>query len=78
METITIDRIEGDIAVCEREDMTTFDMPISALPAGTKAGNVLIIADDGTMSIDEEEENRRRDRIFNLYEDIFNKGPKDN
>lgn len=78
METITIDRIEGDIAVCEREDMTTFDILISELPADIKVGNVLIIADDGSMSIDKEEEERRRDRIFNLYKDIFNKGPKGN
>lgn len=78
METITIERIEGDIVVCEREDMTTIDIPISELPADIKVGNVLIIANDGSMSIDKEEEERRRDRIFNLYEEIFYKGPKGN
>lgn len=77
METLTIDRFEGDIAVCEQEDMTTINIPINKLPQGIKVGNVLIVADDGTMSIDQEEENRRRDRINNLYDSIFNKDPKD-
>ncbi len=77
METLTIDRFEGDIAVCEQEDMTTINIPINKLPQGIKVGNVLIVADDGTMSIDQEEENRRRDTINNLYDSIFNKDPKD-
>lgn len=77
MYTLTIDRFEGDIAVCEKEDMTTIDIPISKLPYGIKVGNVLIIAEDGTISIDEEEEKLRRDRIYNLYDDIFNKNQND-
>ena len=76
MKTLTVDRFEGDIAVCEREDMTTIDIPISNLPRGIKVGNVLNLADDGTISIDEEEEKKRRERIYNLYQDIFNKGSK--
>lgn len=78
MDTLTIDRFEGDIAVCEKEDMTTINIPIRKLPSGVKVGNVLVVAQDGTMSIDEEEEKRRRERIYNLYDDIFNKGQKDN
>lgn len=78
MKTLTIDRFEGDIAVCEQEDMTTVDIPISKLPSGVQVGNVLIVTQDGTMLIDEEEEKRRRERIYKLYNDIFNKGQKDN
>lgn len=73
MATITIDRFEDDIAVCEKEDMTTIDIPINKLPQGIKVGSVLAITNDGTMIIDEEEEKHRRDRIYSLYEDILNK-----
>ena len=73
MATITIDRFEDDIAVCEKEDMTTIDIPINKLPQGIKIGSVLAITYDGTMIIDEEEEKHRRDRIYSLYEDILNK-----
>jgi hypothetical protein len=73
METVTIDRIEGDIAVCEKEDLSTVDIPLARLPKGVKPGNVLVFHDDGSFSIDEEEESRRRKRLFELYNTILDR-----
>lgn len=36
-----VDRIEGDIAVLERDDLTFEDVPLSELPAGTRAHDCL-------------------------------------
>lgn len=73
METVTIDRFEGDIAVCEREDCTMIDIPRSKLPKGIRVGNVLIIMDDGTVKINIEEELKRKEKIFKYFNRLFDK-----
>lgn len=40
--TVTVDRIEGDLAVLEVGDRTV-DWPVTALPAGTVEGTVLAV-----------------------------------
>jgi len=73
MERITIDRFEEDIAVCEREDCTFIDIPRSTLPKGVRPGNILIIFDDGKIKIDAEEELRRKEDLFKLFNNLFEK-----
>ena len=68
---ISIDRIVGGIAVCEREDLLTFEVPVSELPNESKEGSVLIIDENGNYVIDNEEENRRRQRILDLQSRLF-------
>ena len=38
---LVVDRIEGELAVCELPDETEQAIPLSALPKGVKAGTVL-------------------------------------
>ncbi|KYC62718.1 DUF3006 domain-containing protein [Heyndrickxia coagulans] len=45
--TYIVDRIEGEFAVCEKEDRTTVDIRLSELPSAVKAGDVLVV-EDGT------------------------------
>jgi len=71
METVTIDRFEGDIAVCEREDCMMVDIPRSALPKGVRVGNILIIFDDGKIKINAEAEIQRKEKLFKLFGDLF-------
>ena len=62
MKQITIDRFDGIYAICEDKDF--FAIETSELPQGAKAGDVLKITDDGALSIDVEETERRRARIL--------------
>ena len=62
MKQITIDRFDGIYAICE--DKAFFAIETSELPQGAKAGDVLKITDDGALSIDVEETERRRARIL--------------
>ena len=64
MKQITIDRFDGIYAICEDTDKAFFAIETSELPQGAKAGDVLKITDDGALSIDVEETERRRARIL--------------
>lgn len=73
MEILTIDRFEGDIAVCEREDCSMTDVPLDRLSKGVRVGNVLVVADDGTIKIDAQEELRRKREVFRVFDSLFKK-----
>lgn len=70
MEYLSVDRIENDTAVCERDDMSVVELALSALPQGTKEGSVLKV-ENGIYSLDENEEKRRRKRILELQNMLF-------
>ena len=67
---ITVDRIEGDFAVCELEDGTFKDIAISELPDGTKQGTVLEIL-NGEYKINLEAQRERAAEILALQDSIF-------
>ena len=62
MKKIVIDRFDGIYAICADKDKNFFPIELVELPQGTKAGDVLVITDDGTLEIDQEETARRRQR----------------
>ena len=71
-EILIVDRIEGDIAVCEnRSNGVMINIQLSKLPAETKEGMVIRYF-DGKYSIDSEEqdniENRIKDKMDDLWE----------
>ena len=67
---VVIDRFEGDYAVCEKEDRTMMDVLRSSIPAQSKEGDVLNM-EDGVITIDTEETDRRRKMIEELTKDIW-------
>ena len=42
MERLSVDRLEGEFAVCEKENGSFVDMPLSGLPGRIRPGNPLI------------------------------------
>lgn len=68
---ISIDRIVNGIAVCEREDLSTFEVPVDELPNEAKEGSVLFVDENGNYVIDDEEMNRRRQHILDLQSRLF-------
>lgn len=70
MEYLSVDRIENSVAVCEKEDMTTVELPLSVLPNGVREGSVLAF-ENGVYTIDKSEEERRKERISKLQNSIF-------
>ena len=70
MEKLIIDRVEGDIAVCELADKTMVDIELIKLPDGVSEGDVIGF-DGETYFVDRDETNNRRQRIQNMMDDLF-------
>ena len=76
MKKLTVDRIEGNFAVCECEDLSHIDIPLSDLSFGVKEGNILIVDDDGNFSLDLSEEEKMRQKIIALQNKLKSKNNK--
>ena len=57
-----VDRIEGDLALCETENEEMVNLPLKDLSEGTKEGSVLIQEGNSWM-LDQDEELARMERI---------------
>ncbi|OIK08184.1 DUF3006 domain-containing protein [Bacillus sp. MUM 13] len=65
-----VDRIEGELAVCEKEDRSTEDIPLKELPAGVQAGDVVIM-ENGKAWIDKSGTKKRKAYIDSLANELF-------
>ena len=72
MEKLCVDRIVGDIAVCEKDDMSTVEIKISDIPFDVYEGSVF--STDGVNYYSEKsEEDERRRRVIELQNKLRNK-----
>ena len=72
MKTVSIDRFEGTLAICEDKDGKFFGIEAAELPEGAKEGTVLCIDDtEGTLSVDQEETERRQKKNAHLQNSLF-------
>lgn len=70
MTKLTVDRIEGEYAVCELEDGSFKDILLSDLPSELKEGSMLVYS-NGTYSIDYAAQEERKAKLFALQNSIF-------
>ena len=70
--SMTVDRIEGDFAVCELENGEIKNIPLENLPFGIKEGNIISKNEKG-LFIDVFEEQERIKRIEEKMKKLFNK-----
>ncbi len=64
-----IDRIEGDLAVCETEDCTIVNIPLSEIGVAVKEGQTLIKNDEGYRT-----EETDSAEVKDLFNKLFKKG----
>ena len=67
---VSIDRFEGEIAVCEQDNGEILNIEKSRLPENAKEGDVLDI-DDDMITIDHDETEQRKEQIKKLVDDLF-------
>ena len=71
--TYAVDRIEGDVAVCEcLETGVLLSVEVSELPQGVKEGDVVVKGVDG-FAFDEEQTEDRRSRLSSRLDRLFRK-----
>ncbi len=64
---ITVDRVDGDVAVCEMEDGTFANLPKKFLPVGSKEGSKIRIELD--LKSEEEDRERIKSKMDKLFKD---------
>ncbi|MBM7651269.1 DUF3006 domain-containing protein [Neobacillus cucumis] len=67
---LIVDRFEGDLAVCEKEDKSMIDIPRKELPKEIQVGDVLVI-EKGQTRVDHGETQNRKQRIDKLAKDLW-------
>lgn len=67
---VTIDRFEGQYAICEKENREMIDIKRSAIPVEAKEGDVLNI-EDNIITVDLEKTSRRKAEIEELTKDLW-------
>lgn len=67
---LIVDRIEGNYAVCEKEDRTMIELRLDLLPYGIKEGTVLNIK-DGKIFIDEVQTLNKKRAAQKLLDNLF-------
>lgn len=73
MKKLIIDRFESNFAICEDDNENFFGIDISEIPENAKEGDVLSIDNDGVITIDIAETQKRRDRIASKMNKLKNK-----
>ena len=66
----SIDRFEGQYAVCEGADGTSRNIEKSKLPKGAKVGDILNI-DGDTITVDIAETEARKKKVAALVDELF-------
>jgi hypothetical protein len=67
---VTIDRFEGNFAVCEKSDRTMINISKDKIPPGSKEGDILVIEEDN-IKIDAGETTKRKKVINDLMNDLW-------
>ncbi|NCC86264.1 MAG: DUF3006 domain-containing protein [Clostridia bacterium] len=73
MQRLSIDRIESNFAVCEKDDGTMLNILLDELPSNVQEGNILLIDDKGKIKLDEQAEKARKSELLNLQNSLFDK-----
>lgn len=63
MKKLIVDRYEGQYTVCEDAEQKYFAIETSEMPEGAVPGAVLVISDDGVISVDLQATEERRKKI---------------
>ena len=70
-EFFVVDRVENNIAVLECPDGKFLNVEVDSLPFKVREGNVLLRKSDGTFTLSNDEEKKRKSQAYSLQEKIF-------
>lgn len=71
MRKLSIDRFEGNYAICEDDERRMFAIELAELPKNAAEGDILAISDDGEITVDAEQTKRRREKIKKLQNSVW-------
>lgn len=68
---LSLDRFEGDCAICEDDTQERHEIHKSKLPTNAKLGDILVLSSEGTLSVDKVETERRKQKIRKLQKNLL-------
>ena len=68
---LSIDRFDGNYAICQADDLKLYAIKKSSLPKAAKPGDILNMLPNGILTLDIEETFRRKKRIKKLQNKLF-------
>ena len=70
MKHFSIDRFDGDLAICVGDDEEIVQIKRNKIPKDAREGDVLKLVDN-IYEIDKEETKNRKEEIYNLQNELF-------
>lgn len=67
---VTVDRVEGEYAICEQENRQMIDIPLKDIPFIVKEGDVIEI-NGSTYQFNAEETKRRKRQIEDMTKGLW-------
>ena len=68
---LSIDRFDGNYAICQADDLKLYAIKKSDLPKNAKPGDILSMLPSGILTLDIKETSRRKRRIKKLQNKLF-------
>lgn len=68
---LSIDRFDGDYAICQDDNEKLYAIKMSDLPENAKPGDILKLSPGGTLAFDMAETLSRKKRIKKLQDKLF-------
>lgn len=68
---LSLDRFEGDCAICEDDTQKRHDIQKNKLPRDVKPGDILRLSSEGKLIVDNAETARRKARIKALQDRLM-------
>lgn len=72
MKILSVDRIEGIYVICEDKNRKMFAVELQEMPEGVKKGDIIVIDDEGNITIDEERTKAAKSKIKKLENSVWN------
>ena len=68
---LSLDRFEGDYAICEDDAQRQHEIHKAKLPPNAKLGDILRLSSEGKLIVDDAETARRKQTISRLQRKLF-------
>lgn len=68
---LSLDRFEGDYAICEDDAQKVHEIHKTKLPPNAKPGDILRLSSEGKLIVDNAETARRKQTISRLQRKLF-------
>lgn len=72
MRILAVDRFEGVYVICEDKNRKMYAIEAQEMPVGVQKGDIIVIAEDGTITVDADRTKAAKSKIKKLEDSVWN------